>query len=152
MFRIVALIPPMLPDSIRRLRPDVFVMALAGTVALATLLPCQGISAQIFHIAGVGGVATLFFLQGARLSREAIVAGMTNWKLHAAIAGTTFVLFPLMGSALVTLMPPHLFVHTLVLGVCSSVRCRPQCSRRSRSPRSHRAMWPARCALPRPPA
>ena len=117
MFRIVALIPPMLPDSIRRLRPDVFVMALAGTVPLATLLPCQGISAQIFHIAGVGGVATLFFLQGARLSREAIVAGMTNWKLHAAIAGTTFVLFPLMGSALVTLMPPHLFVHTLVLGV-----------------------------------
>ena len=74
----------MLPACIRRLRPDVFVTALASTVALATLLPCQGISAQIFHAAGIGAIATLFFLQGARLSREAIVAGMTNWKLHGA--------------------------------------------------------------------
>ena len=29
----------MLPASIRRLRPDVFVIALAGTVAIAALLP-----------------------------------------------------------------------------------------------------------------
>ena len=106
----------MLPARIRRLRPDVFVMALTGTVAIATLLPCQGTSARIFHAAGIGAIAALFFLQGARLSREAILAGMTNWKLHAAIAGTTFVLFPVLGSALITLAP-HALGGTLVLGV-----------------------------------
>jgi sodium/bile acid cotransporter 7 len=106
----------MLPARIRRLRPDVFVMALTGTVAIATLLPCLGTSARIFHAAGIGAIAALFFLQGARLSREAILAGMTNWKLHAAIAGTTFVLFPVLGSALITLAP-HALGGTLVLGV-----------------------------------
>ena len=75
-----------------------------------------GTSARIFHAAGIGAIAALFFLQGARLSREAILAGMTNWKLHAAIAGTTFVLFPVLGSALITLAP-HALGGTLVLGV-----------------------------------
>ena len=106
----------MLPASIRRLRPDVFVMALAGTVAVATLLPCQGTSARIFHASGLIAIATLFFLQGARLSRESILAGMTNWKLHATIAGTTFALFPLLGTALIALMP-HALDRSLVLGV-----------------------------------
>jgi sodium/bile acid cotransporter 7 len=41
---------------------------------------------------------------------------MTNWKLHAAIAGTTFVLFPVLGSTLITLAP-HALGGTLVLGV-----------------------------------
>ena len=65
---------------------------------------------------GIVAIATMFFLQGARLSREAVLAGMTNWKLHAAIAGTTFVLFPLLGTALIALMP-HALDRTLVLGV-----------------------------------
>jgi hypothetical protein len=42
----------------------------------------------VFHAAGIGAIAWLYFLQGARLSRETILAGMTNWKLHAATAGT----------------------------------------------------------------
>jgi solute carrier family 10 (sodium/bile acid cotransporter), member 7 len=106
----------MLPACIGRLRPDVFVMALVGTVAIATLLPCQGSGATIFHAIGMAAIATLFFLQGARLSRDAVLAGMTNWKLHAAIAGTTFVLFPLLGTALIALVP-HALDRTLVLGV-----------------------------------
>ena len=121
----------MLPARIRRLRPDVFVMALTGTVAIATLLPCLGTSARIFHAAGIGAIAALFFLQGARLSREAILAGMTNWKLHAAIAGTTFVLFPVLGSALITLAP-HALGGTWCWACCSCARCRPPCSRPSR--------------------
>ncbi len=106
----------MVPTAIRRLRPDTFVMALVATVSVATLLPCQGTSARIFHALGLIAIATLFFLQGARLSRESILAGMTNWKLHAAIAGMTFALFPLMGAALIALMPRALD-RTLVLGV-----------------------------------
>jgi sodium/bile acid cotransporter 7 len=67
-------------------------------------------------VLGLTAIATLFFLQGARLSRESIFAGMTNWKLHATIAGTTFVLFPLLGTALIALIP-HALDRTLVLGV-----------------------------------
>jgi solute carrier family 10 (sodium/bile acid cotransporter), member 7 len=106
----------MLPASVRRLRPDTFVMALAGTVTVATLLPCQGTGAQICHAVGLFAIASLFFLQGARLSRESILAGMTNWKLHASIAGTTFALFPILGTVLIALMP-HALDRTLVLGV-----------------------------------
>ena len=107
-------------------------MALVGTVTVATLLPCQGTSAQIFHALGLVAIATLFFLQGARLSREAILAGMTNWKLHAAIAGTTFVLFPAPGvrahhSGAACAGPVR-----WCWACCSSARCRPPCSRPSR--------------------
>jgi solute carrier family 10 (sodium/bile acid cotransporter), member 7 len=83
-----------------RFQPDGFVLALVGTVAVATLLPCQGTSATIFHTLGSLAVASLFFLQGARLSRSALVAGAEHWRLHAAITSATFVLFPLLGLGL----------------------------------------------------
>jgi sodium/bile acid cotransporter 7 len=103
-------------QRISHLRPDRFVMALAGTVLVATILPCEGASAKFFHAFGMFAIASLFFLQGARLSREAVIAGMTNWRLHAAIGGTTFILFPLLGSVLIALMP-HALDRTLLLGV-----------------------------------
>ncbi len=103
-------------QSIRRMRPDVFVVALLATVTLATLLPCQGVSATVFHWLGIFAIGSLFFLQGARLSREAVLAGLTNWRLHCAIAGTTFALFPVFGTALTELLP-HSLNRTLVLGV-----------------------------------
>ncbi len=106
----------MLPARLRRLRPDPFVMALAATVAAATTLPCHGSGASVFHLLGILAIASLFFLQGARLSPEAILAGMTNWKLHAGIAGTTFVLFPILGSVVIALMP-HAFGRPLALGI-----------------------------------
>ena len=101
---------------IKYLRPDAFVTALVGTIIVATLLPCQGISARIFHMAGIAAIASLFFLQGARLSREAVIAGLTNYRLHAAIAATTFLLFPLLGCVLAGLLP-HALNRTLLLGV-----------------------------------
>jgi sodium/bile acid cotransporter 7 len=106
----------MLPASIRQLRPDTFVMALAGTVTLATVLPCHGAGASVCRGLGVFAIVSLFFLQGARLSPEAVFAGMTNWRLHAGIAGTTFVLFPLLGSVIVALVS-RAFDPTLVLGI-----------------------------------
>ncbi|HUG57004.1 MAG TPA: bile acid:sodium symporter family protein, partial [Candidimonas sp.] len=38
-----------------------------------------------------------FFLHGARLSREAIVAGASHWRLHSTIFSVTFILFPILG-------------------------------------------------------
>lgn len=45
-------------------------------------------------------VALLFFLYGARLSREAVIAGLTRWRLHLLALTTTFIAFPLVGLAL----------------------------------------------------
>ena len=67
-------------------------------------------------VLGCVAIGSLFFLQGARLSREAVLAGMINWKLHGAIAGTTSALFPILGTVLIELMP-HALSRTLVLGV-----------------------------------
>lgn len=99
-----------------RVRPDAFVVALTCTVAIATVLPCDGISARAFHALGVVAIGSLFFLQGARLSRDAVVAGITNWRLHAAIACATFALFPILGTLLTELVP-HLLPRSLILGV-----------------------------------
>ncbi len=106
---------PSLP-RIGRLRPDAFVTALIGTIAVATVVPCDGTGAKIFHVAGIVAIAALFFLQGARLSREAVIAGLTNYRLHAVITGTTFLLFPFVGCVLAWLLP-HVLNPTLMLAV-----------------------------------
>jgi len=95
---------------------DGFTLALIATVVLASVLPCQGRSAVVFDRIATIGIALLFLLHGARLSREAIVAGMTNWRLHVLVLLSTFVLFPLLGLAL---KPVAAFVltPTLYLGV-----------------------------------
>jgi solute carrier family 10 (sodium/bile acid cotransporter), member 7 len=64
--------------SLCRIRPDWLVLSLIGTVILATLLPCQGNVAIIFRALGVFAIASLFFLQGARLSRDAVLGGITH--------------------------------------------------------------------------
>jgi sodium/bile acid cotransporter 7 len=97
-------------------RADSFVCALVGVVIAATVLPCRGAFAQAFHVAGILAIAALFFLQGARLSRNAIVLGMTHWRLHVAIGATTFVLFPLLGLGLLA-VAPNLLPQPLLLGV-----------------------------------
>jgi sodium/bile acid cotransporter 7 len=99
-----------------RLPVDGFVLALVGVVLAATFLPCRGTSAVAFHAAGTLAISALFFLQGARLSRGAILHGMTHWRLHAAIAATTFILFPLLGVGLLAAFP-HLLPRPLWLGV-----------------------------------
>jgi solute carrier family 10 (sodium/bile acid cotransporter), member 7 len=105
-----------LTRSLGRFQPDGFVIALIGTVAMATLLPCQGMGARIFHALGSLAIASLFFLQGARLSRDAVVAGATHWRLHVAITSTTFAVFPLLGLGLWAVAPDAL-PRSLWLGV-----------------------------------
>lgn len=74
-----------------------FVLALLGTVLLATFLPARGMWANVAALAADAGIVLLFFLHGAKLSRAAIVEGMRNWRLHLAVLGITFVLFPMLG-------------------------------------------------------
>jgi sodium/bile acid cotransporter 7 len=82
------------------LRPDAFTLAMAATVTLALVLPCQGAGAQFFAGLTSVAIALLFFLQGARLSRAAITAGALHWRLHLLVFAATFVAFPIFGFVL----------------------------------------------------
>ncbi|MBF9267401.1 bile acid:sodium symporter, partial [Paracidovorax cattleyae] len=89
-----------------RFLPDNFTLALVATVALASVLPAAGQAARGFEYATTAAVALLFFLHGAKLSRQAIVAGLSHWRLHLLVITSTFVLFPLIGWALRPVLEP----------------------------------------------
>ena len=95
---------------------DGFTLALVATVTVATLLPARGGMALFFDHATVFAVALLFFLHGAKLSGEAIIAGASHWRLHLTVVASTFLLFPLLGFVLKPLLSP-LVTPELYLGV-----------------------------------
>ena len=99
-----------------RFLPDNYVLALLATVALASVLPASGLAARAFEGLTIAAIALLFFLHGAKLSREAIVAGISHWRLHLLVVACTFVLFPLLGWALRPVLEP-LVTPELYLGV-----------------------------------
>lgn len=78
---------------------DPFLLLLIATVALASLLPARGDGARIADAVADAGIVLLFFLHGAKLSRAAIWEGAKAWRLHLAVLGTTFAVFPLLGLA-----------------------------------------------------
>mgnify|MGYP001050915033 FL=1 len=99
-----------------RFLPDNFTLALLTTVALASVLPASGGVARFFEGLTVAAVGLLFFLHGAKLSRQAIVAGLSHWRLYLVVVASTFVLFPLLGWALRPVLQP-LVTPDLYLGV-----------------------------------
>jgi len=68
-------------SALSRVRPDEFTIAMLATV----MLGCRGTSAGIFGDLAAAAIGLLFFLQGARLSRAAIIAGALHWRLHQVI-------------------------------------------------------------------
>src|SRR5690606_10455326 len=102
--------------SLSRFLPDAYTQILIGVVLLATLLPASGQGALAFEWITSLAIGLLFFLHGAKLSREAIIAGATHWRLHLLIFACTFVLFPLLGLALKPLLYP-LLGNELYLGM-----------------------------------
>ena len=100
--------------------PDNFTLLLVATVTLATLLPAQGGVARFFDGFTTFAIGLLFFLHGAKLSRDAIRAGITHWRLHLLVFACTFVLFPLLGLALKPLLLPLVTreLYTGVLFLC----------------------------------
>jgi solute carrier family 10 (sodium/bile acid cotransporter), member 7 len=90
---------------LRRFFPDPFILWLLVAMALASLLPVRGIAAGLVDSVTLGLIFLLFFLHGVRLPREALVAGLTDWRLHLAILAITYALFPLAGLALKALAP-----------------------------------------------
>ncbi|AYV47860.1 bile acid:sodium symporter [Caulobacter flavus] len=80
-----------------KLKIDAYIIALFGMVVLASFLPVRGQAAEVTGWVVKIAIALLFFLHGAKLSREAVIAGVTHWRLHLTILAFTFVLFPILG-------------------------------------------------------
>src|SRR3984957_17634833 len=99
-----------------RFLPDNFTLALIGTLALASLLPCRGAALEAVDDLTNVAIAVLFFLHGAKLPRQSIIAAAGHWRLHALVLLTTFVLFPVFGLVFKPLLLP-LVTPTLYAGI-----------------------------------
>jgi sodium/bile acid cotransporter 7 len=100
---------------LKKYLPDSYSIALLSTVGLATLLPIQGHAAEVFSTLTKLAVALLFFLNGAKLSREAVIAGITHWRLHLTVTASTYAIFPLFG-IIIAWGLPDLLGQSLSLG------------------------------------
>lgn len=78
---------------------DGFLLALTAVILLSVVfpLPPGGILYDGFNALTSISLAALFFIHGAKLSRQAIVQGAINWRLHLLVLLSTFVVFPLIG-------------------------------------------------------
>jgi sodium/bile acid cotransporter 7 len=76
---------------------DPFTLTLVCTVLLATFFPARGGFVPFFEGLTTAAIALLFFMHGAKLSREAIIAGGSHWRLHLWVMCSTFILFPVLG-------------------------------------------------------
>lgn len=81
---------------------DGFVLIMLTAIALALAAPEIGTGNGPLHLGLVTslGVALVFFLHGAALSRDKLLAGARNWRLHAFVQSFTYLVFPIVGAAL----------------------------------------------------
>ncbi|ACB94516.1 bile acid:sodium symporter family protein [Beijerinckia indica] len=89
-------------SALRRFIPlDPFLIGLLIAVGLAIVLPAKGEAISLLDALVYAAIFALFFLYGARLKPEAVLAGITHWRLQLMVLASTFVLFPLLGIGLV---------------------------------------------------
>ncbi len=114
----------MVQRVISLLKWDPFLLALMAVVGLASLFPAQGRAADWTSGLATLAIVLLFFVHGAKLSREAILGGIGNWRLHLLVLGSTYVLFPglalLMVAALGGWLSPVLLAGFLFLALLPS--------------------------------
>jgi sodium/bile acid cotransporter 7 len=86
-------------------RVDGFLVGMVAAVGLAWLWPGPGAEGGWLHpeLLTKAGVALVFFLHGLALPFAALRAGTLRWPLHLVVQASTYLLFPLMGMALLAL-------------------------------------------------
>jgi len=107
-----------------RLKIDWYLVLIITMGVAATLAPARGgVAVWLGWISKVA-IGLVFFLHGARLSREAVLRGLTHWRLHLLILGATFVLFPALCLGIAHLpawiTPPELASGIVLLGCLPS--------------------------------
>lgn len=99
-------VSPVIKTWLAKARLDGYILAITGMVVLASVLPCRGIAAVALQHVTDFAIGLLFFLYGGRLSREAVLAGVSNWKLQIFVLACTFIAFPLIGLGLMSATRP----------------------------------------------
>jgi sodium/bile acid cotransporter 7 len=84
-------------------RPDLLIILIVLGVILALVFPARDGFADVMDWVVKIAIGLLFFLYGARLSTREALNGLTHWRLHLLILAFTFVVFPLVGLALMPL-------------------------------------------------
>lgn len=71
-------------------------------IVLAYFFPQIGLMEKPISLGEVAnyGISIIFLFYGMRLSPEKLKVGLTNWKMHALIQCTTFLIFPLLAIAI----------------------------------------------------
>lgn len=82
---------------VRGLKIDKFLVALLAVVLIASVAPVRGVAVQYLSVLTSVAIGLLFFLHGARLSRQAVLEGIGAWRVHLVVLVATFVVFPILG-------------------------------------------------------
>lgn len=95
-------------NLLQRFKIDPFLLILICVVLTASVFPCEEQTKVVFEYLTTFAIGLLFFMHGAKLSFQAIVVGIKNWRLHLFIFATTFILFPILGVLMQFLVPTFL--------------------------------------------
>jgi len=87
---------------VARLDPLIFGLVIA--VAIASVYPATGRGFTVVDAASKLAISLLFFLHGAKLSRDAVISGIVDWPLHGIVLIASYVMLPIFGVTLA-----HLF-------------------------------------------
>lgn len=107
-----------------RFLPDNFMLILLALIVAASVLPVRGVHAE--HAATITNlaIALLFFLHGAKLPLQSVIAGLSHWRLHSLVLACTFLLFPLLAvlfkPVLLPLIGPDLYRGLLYMSALPS--------------------------------
>lgn len=107
-----------------RFLPNNMTLMLLTTLLLAILFPSSGDFASVLSEISVIFIGLLFFLHGAKLSRETVIAGFIHWRLHVTVLACTFVIFPvitfLLKPFIVAITSPDIYMGILFLSFLPS--------------------------------
>lgn len=90
---------------LNKLKIDQFLITMLLVIGIASIFPCEGEVKVGFKYLTVAAIALLFFMHGAKLSREAIMAGIRHWRLHLLVFSSTFIVFPILGLGMHFMVP-----------------------------------------------
>lgn len=114
----------MRPGLFGRFKPDGYLLLIILMAVAASLVPARGEPAVWLGWLSKIAIGVVFFLHGARLSREAVLAGLGHWRLHLVILAATFVVFPALCVGIAALpawiTPPELAAGIVLLGCLPS--------------------------------
>ncbi|HLW39591.1 MAG TPA: bile acid:sodium symporter family protein [Brumimicrobium sp.] len=111
---------------------DLFVVAIIASILTAYFFPWFGTEESPINLTLISswGVSLIFFFYGLKLNKDDLRNGLQNWRLHLAVQGSTFLIFPLIvllfypllrNTSYEVLWLSFLFMATLPSTVSSSV-------------------------------